>query len=50
MDGGKPFPINHGECKEDEFLAKSCQAMSDYMKRDPESVEFGIIVLAKKPN
>lgn len=49
LDGRKDFPINHGECKADELLAKSCEAIKVFMARDPEEIKFTIMALAAPP-
>lgn len=46
LDGRKSFPINHGECKEDELLAKACETVKKFMERDPEENKFTIMALA----
>ena len=48
LDGRKEFAINHGKTTEEEFLDSASKMAKEFMNRDPESVEFGIIVLAKK--
>jgi Ubiquitin carboxyl-terminal hydrolase, family 1. len=47
LDGRKDFPINHGPCKPEELLAKSCQAITQFMQRDPEEIRFTIMALAQ---
>ena len=49
LDGGKWFPINHGPTTDETFLADACKAAKQFMERDPESYNFGMIVLAPKP-
>ncbi len=48
MDGGKDFPVNHGKTSEQTFLNDTCQIAKEYMKRDPNCIEFGITVLSAK--
>ena len=48
LDGRKKFPVNHGKTTEEEFLNSAGDMARKFMNRDPDSVEFGIIVLAKK--
>lgn len=31
MDGQKSFPINHGECTQDEFLNKTCEVLKEFI-------------------
>lgn len=46
LDGRKAFPINHGECKEEELLAKSCDVIKKFIERDPTEIKFTIMALA----
>ena len=49
LDGRKDFPINHGECKAEELLPKSCEAIKTFMSRDPDEIKFTIMALAAPP-
>jgi len=46
LDGRKPYPINHGTSCADTFLVDAARVCREYMKRDPENVQFSIIALA----
>jgi len=46
LDGRKDSPINLGPTKKEDFLAKSVKACQEYMKRDPENLNFVIVALA----
>ena len=49
LDGTKDQPINHGECKTEEVLSKSCTVIKQFMDRDPEEIRFTILALSKTP-
>lgn len=44
LDGRKEFPINHGELKEG-FLEGAVAVCKDYIKRQPDAVQFSIVAL-----
>jgi len=46
LDGRKEFPINHGECKPEELLSKSCLEIKKFMDRDPEEIKFTLMAVA----
>lgn len=46
LDGGKFAPINHGECKEEEFLFKAVEVVKQYIARDPTQIKFNVLALA----
>jgi ubiquitin carboxyl-terminal hydrolase L3 len=46
LDGRRPFPVNHGPTTAGNFLQDAAQVCKDYMKRDPNEVNFNIIALA----
>ena len=48
MDGTKSFPVNHGPTSEQTFLADVCKIMEKFMQREPENMNFSILVLARK--
>ncbi|CAI2171977.1 16334_t:CDS:2 [Funneliformis geosporum] len=43
LDGRKPFPINHGPCKN--LLEDSAKIIKKFMERDPENYQFTVIAL-----
>ena len=49
LDGRKAFPINHGPTSTETFLADACAAVQQFMSRDAEQTNFGLIVLAAQP-
>lgn len=49
LDGTKDYPINHGGCKPEEVLEKSCEVIKEFMKRDPEEIRFTLLALGKTP-
>ncbi|KAJ3341182.1 Ubiquitin carboxyl-terminal hydrolase isozyme L3 [Gonapodya sp. JEL0774] len=50
MDGAKPFPINHGPCKEEELLEKAAKEVQAFIDRDPDMTEFSVIALVPNVN
>ncbi|CAG8622096.1 11343_t:CDS:2 [Funneliformis caledonium] len=46
LDGRKPFPINHGPCKN--LLEDSARLIKKFMERDPENYQFTVIALTPK--
>lgn len=46
LDGRKYGPVNHGPCKGNEVLAKSCEVIQKFMERDPGELRFTIMALA----
>jgi len=50
LDGTKEVPINHGPCKNEEVLSKSCEVIKQFMERDPEEIRFTLMALAKVEN
>ena len=49
LDGQKKCPVDQGVCAEDQFLAKGAGLIKEYMARDPDNINFSMIVLAAKP-
>ena len=47
MDGFKLCPVDHGPCAEGELLTKGSAAIQKFMQRDPDNINFSMIVLAK---
>jgi ubiquitin carboxyl-terminal hydrolase L3 len=45
----KKCPVNHGPCTEDELVTKGCAIIKQFMERDPENMNFSMLVLAKTP-
>jgi hypothetical protein len=46
FDGMKVAPVDHGPCTRAEFLNKGSSVIRQYMGRDPENLNFSMIVLA----
>jgi len=46
LDGRRAAPVNHGPCKGNEVLAKSCQVIQRFMDRDPGELRFTIMAMA----
>jgi hypothetical protein len=42
----KEAPVNYGPCTEAEFLVKAVSIIKQYMARDPDNLNFSMIVLA----
>lgn len=49
LDGRKKRPINHGATTNETFLADACKVAQEFIARDPENPNVGMIVLAPKP-
>ena len=45
LDGFKVCPVDHGVCTSEEFLAKGAAEIRKFMDRDPENINFSMIVL-----
>ena len=45
LDGFKKCPVDHGACTEDEFLGKAAAEIQKFMARDPDNINFSMIVL-----
>lgn len=45
LDGFKKCPVDHGACTEEEFLAKGAAEIRKFMDRDPDNINFSMIVL-----
>ena len=45
LDGFKKCPVDHGACTEEEFLAKGAIEIRKFMDRDPDNINFSMIVL-----
>lgn len=51
LDGRKEFPINHGPIsKPDDFLEKAVDICKDYIKRQPDNVQFSVVALGPALN
>jgi len=46
LDGRKSAPINLGPTSKSDFLANAAKECQEYMKRDPENLNFVIVALA----
>jgi len=46
LDGGKPFPINHGTCTN--LLQDSAKIIKKFIERDPDNFQFTVIALVPK--
>lgn len=42
------MPVNHGPCEKDQVLERSCEEIKKFMVRDPDNINFSILVVAKK--
>jgi ubiquitin carboxyl-terminal hydrolase L3 len=49
MDGFKVCPVDHGACGEEELLGKASEVIQQFMARDPDNIQFSMLVLAKNP-
>ena len=49
LDGMKKCPVDQGACTQEEFLSKGAALIKEYMARDPDNINFSMIVLAAKP-
>jgi ubiquitin carboxyl-terminal hydrolase L3 len=47
LDGTKSTAVNHGETSNENFLNDACGVIKKFMDREPESISFSIVVLAK---
>ncbi|CAM6023870.1 unnamed protein product [Sphagnum balticum] len=47
MDGRKQQPVYHGSTSQDSLLKDSVKAIQGFVARNPQSVEFNVIALAK---
>jgi ubiquitin carboxyl-terminal hydrolase L3 len=50
LDGYKKCPVDHGACSEEEFLTKGSAEIRKFMERDPDNLNFSMIVLCAVPN
>ena len=46
LDGRQDVPINHGKCRSNELLPKTCEVIQRFMERDPGELRFTIMALA----
>lgn len=46
LDGFKACAVDHGECSQEEFLIKGSNVIREFMDRDPDNINFSMIVLA----
>lgn len=46
LDGFKVAPVDHGPCTQAEFLPKGSSLIRQFMERDPDNINFSMIVLA----
>jgi ubiquitin carboxyl-terminal hydrolase L3 len=49
LDGRKQRAINHGPTTGESFLADACKVAQEFIARDPDNPNVGMIVLAPKP-
>ncbi|KAF9182750.1 Ubiquitin carboxyl-terminal hydrolase isozyme L3 [Haplosporangium sp. Z 767] len=49
LDGGKPYPINHGTTTKDTFLVDAIQVAKEFVKRDPDNLNFSVIAATTAP-
>jgi len=47
LDGRKKFPINHGASSKDTFLSDAVAKCQDFMKRNPNELNFSVIALSE---
>lgn len=47
LDGRKSFPINHGPSTKDTLLEDAAKICEDYIKREPDSLNFTMIALTQ---
>lgn len=45
LDGMKSAPVDHGPCTQEELAAKGSSVITQFMQRDPENLNFSMIVL-----
>jgi len=45
LDGRKPFPINHGKTSPETLLEDSVKVIQQFIKRDPDEVNFSLLAL-----
>ncbi|GJJ72948.1 ubiquitin carboxyl-terminal hydrolase L3 [Entomortierella parvispora] len=50
LDGNKPYPINHGPTTKDNFLANSLRVAKEFVSRDPDNINFNVIVATTAPD
>lgn len=50
LDGRKPFPINCGPTTDETFLQDASAVCKEYIARDPENVNFGVVALTLSEN
>lgn len=48
LDGRKAFPIDHGPCTSDDFLAGVARRVHAFIALDPDNVNFNLVALTKK--
>jgi ubiquitin carboxyl-terminal hydrolase L3 len=46
LDGCKEFPVNHGPCLRETFLADACRVVEKFMFLDPSEIRFTMMALA----
>ncbi|KAF9576695.1 Ubiquitin carboxyl-terminal hydrolase isozyme L3 [Mortierella alpina] len=49
LDGNKPYPINHGTTSKDNFLIDAIQVAKEFVKRDPDNLNFSVIAATTAP-
>ncbi|XP_025088066.1 ubiquitin carboxyl-terminal hydrolase-like [Pomacea canaliculata] len=47
MDGRKEAPVNHGKTSSDTLLQDTVKVVREFMARDPDEINFTLMVLAK---
>ncbi|XP_041358026.1 ubiquitin carboxyl-terminal hydrolase-like [Gigantopelta aegis] len=47
MDGRKDGPIDHGKTTPDTFLSDAAKVVQQFMKRDPDELNFNVMALVK---
>ncbi len=50
MDGFKLCPVDHGACGEDQLLTRASEVIQQFMNRDPDNIQFSMLVLASNPS
>lgn len=46
MDGFKKCPVDHGPCTREQILTRGSEVISQFMNRDPDNIQFSMLVLA----
>lgn len=49
LDGRKNRPINHGPTTAETFLEDACLKAHEFIQREPDNVNAGLMVLARRP-